>query len=308
MRARAGETRGPPALERVAAAKRADGTFRGSGGARLYWCCWRPERSDPSAPVCVVLHGYGEHCRAYEELANYLVAHGVTVCGFDARGHGRSSGQRGYTDRFERYVDDLELFLQRARERLPRRPIALTGHSNGALTVVRALQRGVPGVNRAVLVSPILKVHSCRRAVPDWAAGPLSRWLGRLPLPSNVSAHELISDREKAHARVADPWMHRWATPRWYWTMVRQARQARLEVDRLTTPTLVILGGQDTLADPDCTRSFYGLLPASEKRLIVRPGGLHELLHGRGRTTLYRQIAEWTWRAAECHSESPSGI
>lgn len=246
----------------------------------------------------MLLHGYGEHCRAYEELADFLAARGVTTCAFDARGHGRSSGQRGYVGGFQQYVDDLGRFLRLTSQRLPGRPITLVGHSNGGLTVVRALQRGVPvGVDRVVLVSPMLQVHESRRQVPDWVASALSRCLGRLPLRSNVSAHELNSDPVGAVKRAADPWVHRWATPRWYWSMTREAGQAMREVDRLTLPTLVIYGGRDSLTDPAAVRRFYELLPAPDKRLIVRPGALHEVLHGRGRRALYAQIAAWAWRA-----------
>lgn len=280
-------------LARGPALHRSEGTFRGVGRTRLYWCRWSPVQPEPEAPVVVLMHGYGEHCRAYAELAEALVGRGFVVAGFDARGHGRSGGQRGFVARYSDYVEDLGRFVQSTRAALPGRPLALLGHSNGGLIAIRAVQGGLPDVSRLLLCSPAVQLHERRRPVPDWLARGLSVLVGRLPLPSNVAPDALTRDVELARRRAEDPWAHRTATPRWYWSARMEGEEAFRQVDHLVLPTLVLIGGEDTLVEPSAVRRFYELIPASEKRLIVRPEGRHELLNELDRRQTYELIGNW---------------
>src|SRR3954463_12902921 len=93
--------------------KREEGFLERSAGVRLYRCEWWPEPARDTGVVLVLMHGYAEHCRRYDELAEYLVQRGIAVCRIDARGDGRSSGQRGYIERFEEYTDDLRGYVER---------------------------------------------------------------------------------------------------------------------------------------------------------------------------------------------------
>jgi alpha-beta hydrolase superfamily lysophospholipase len=107
----------PVALTGPAETSRSESYFERPSGVRLYQCHWRasvPGRAARSVPgpIVVLMHGFAEHCRRYDEFAEYLLAGGIDVSRFDARGHGRSSGQRGHVARFEEYVEDLQAFVR----------------------------------------------------------------------------------------------------------------------------------------------------------------------------------------------------
>ena len=80
----------------------------------------------------IVTHGIGEHSGRHEYLQE-LLRESFNLFFYDLRGHGKSSGKRGYVEHFEDYIDDLEeciAFLQKQRSM---QHYVLFGHSMGAL-------------------------------------------------------------------------------------------------------------------------------------------------------------------------------
>jgi len=60
-------------------------------------------------PVAVMnlVHGFGEHCGRYSELAEHLNEHGIEVIGVDLRGHGRTAGRRGVSFQYSDIYGDV---------------------------------------------------------------------------------------------------------------------------------------------------------------------------------------------------------
>ena len=117
--------RGPSAQPATDGVRRVEGFFEPVAAVRLYHCEWWPEpdsaaRSGAAAGTVVVLrHGFAEHCRRYDELSEALLRQGMAVCRIDARGHGRSSGQRGDIASYDDYVYDLCAYVERVARLMP---------------------------------------------------------------------------------------------------------------------------------------------------------------------------------------------
>lgn len=264
------------------------------GGVRLYHCDALPEAPREAGSALVVLmHGYAEHCRRYDELSEYLLERGHGVFRLDARGHGRSGGQRGYIRSYSEYVDDLRAFVGQVRERYPRRPLFLLGHSNGGLVAIRAVQQGLSGLEGLVLTSPLLDLRPQRKPVSAFVARWLSRALPRLPLPNGIHARDLTHDPVIREAHGADPWVHRRATPRWYWSMLESGRQAFAEAEAITLPLLAVTGELDPIVDTARVNDFCARAGSRDKRVVLRPGALHEVLNELDRAELFVLIADW---------------
>jgi acylglycerol lipase len=307
------EVQGPSARSEPDRARaggyREEGFFQPAAGVRLYHCEWWPESSavqGGSGPVVVLMHGFAEHCRRYDELAEHFLERGIAVCRLDARGHGRSNGQRGYVRRYEDYVDDLCVYVERVALRVPGRPLALLGHSNGGLIAIRAAQRGLAALSGLVLSNPLIELCAARRPAPDSVARWLSWAVGRLPLPNGVRPADLTHDARLQEAVRRDRWCHYVATPRWYWSARLAGRAALAEASRLTLSALVIVGEQDPLVDARSVRAFHDQLGARDKQLLTRPGELHEVLNELDRRSLFEHIADWLQRLAAEPLRSPS--
>jgi alpha-beta hydrolase superfamily lysophospholipase len=276
--------------------RRAEGFFRPARGVRLYRCEWSPERSGSArAPgaLLVLLHGFAEHCRRYDELSEFLVQRGHVVCRFDARGHGRSSGQRGYIRQHQDYVEDLCAYVRLVHEREPERQLALIGHSNGGLIAIRALQHGLPCVSALVVTNPLLRLCPARRPVPDALAQMLSWAAGRLPLRHGLRPADLTHEPSALAAVRRDRWVHGKTTPRWYWSATLAGRAALEQAGSLTLPLLVVVGEQDGVVEPQAAKDFYERAASHDKQLISRPGEYHEVLNETDRLGLFALMADW---------------
>jgi len=291
--------------------RRNEGFFQPTAGVRLYHCEWWPESSAApdsggGGPVVVLMHGFAEHCRRYDELAEFFLRRGITVCRLDARGHGRSNGQRGYIRRFDDYVDDLCAYVERVSALAPGRPLVLLGHSNGGLIAIRAAQRGLQALSGLVLSNPLIELRAARRPVPDSVARLLSWGAARLPLPNGVRPEDLTHDVSLREAARRDRHCYRVATPRWYWSARLTGQAALAEADQLTMPLLVIVGELDPLVEPRAVRAFHERVAARDKELVTRPGELHEVLNELGRRSLFEHIADWLQRLAGAALRAPS--
>jgi len=73
----------------------------------------------------VIVHGVCEHSGRYDETAGFLTGRGYAVDAFDLRGHGKSEGKTVYVESFDDYLNDLDVFLDRVRKKLPGKPVFL---------------------------------------------------------------------------------------------------------------------------------------------------------------------------------------
>ncbi len=91
--------------------KRSEGYFKSFDQTKLYWQRWgSPQNQNPKTVIFV--HGFAEHSDCYSHTADNFVQNGYEVFAFDFRGHGRSEGQRGYTDSIQNFVSDLDSFIE----------------------------------------------------------------------------------------------------------------------------------------------------------------------------------------------------
>ncbi|HEX6644547.1 MAG TPA: alpha/beta fold hydrolase, partial [Gemmatimonadales bacterium] len=127
--------------------RRVLGEFRGAGGIRLFRQSWLPD-AEPRA-VVVNLHGLGDHSGLYEPLVEHFTGARFAVHAYDARGNGRSDGQRAYIERWSELVDDLGVFLDIVRRESHPLPVFLVGTSLGGLVAIdfaAGRPRGIAGV------------------------------------------------------------------------------------------------------------------------------------------------------------------
>ena len=110
-------------------------TIRAGDGVALVGERWlaagRPKAS------LVLSHGYAEQIGRYEHVLKPLTVNRFAIYAADHRGHGKSDGERALIDRFDRYVDDLDLVVNRARQEQGGKPCYLVGHSMGGLIALR---------------------------------------------------------------------------------------------------------------------------------------------------------------------------
>ena len=152
------ETMGKVVLPFLDAARRII-PVEGTGGRPLY--VERYDARDARGTVAVI-HGFTENTYKFSEIVYSLLQNRFSVLAYDHRGHGRSwrdpaVGDRSLThvDRFDEYVADLRVVVDRALADMPG-PWSVFCHSMGGAVTGLYLERYPETFSRAAMCAPMI--------------------------------------------------------------------------------------------------------------------------------------------------------
>jgi alpha-beta hydrolase superfamily lysophospholipase len=238
-------------------------------GTELFYRAWIPRVPTPKA--LVIFHRGHEHSGRLEDVVRDLRLRDVAVFAWDARGHGRSSGPRGYAPSFGRLAKDAEAFVRHISETYGKRleDLVVIGHSVGAVTVAAWVHDYAPPVRAMILVTPALRV---KLYVPLARTGlRLMRWLvprRTLYVTSYVKGRWLTHDPEEARRYDADPLISRAIAVNVLLGLHDTATRLIADAGAIRRPALVLAGGADRVVALSAVRnSLTG--SAQTKRLFV---------------------------------------
>lgn len=125
---------------------------------RLHLYIWMPKDQPKPGLIVQMTHGMVEHMGRYEELAQYLNAHGIGAIGHDTLGHGKSaqtSSQFGFFakkngDRC--LVTDVARVTAYIRKQYPDSHIVLLGHSMGSFVSRQYITQYGSKIDGAILM------------------------------------------------------------------------------------------------------------------------------------------------------------
>ncbi|MGI9515819.1 MAG: lysophospholipase [Pirellulaceae bacterium] len=226
--------------------------------------------------VMLIVHGIGDHGGRFEHVARHMATCGFDVLIPDMRGHGRSSGQRGYIRSLETLVDDLELSLQQTSRIAPGHPLFVYGQSfGGLLSMYYAMQRK-PVIAGVTATSPPLRIAMRQ---PGWKVGlgnTLGKLLPRMSVNSGIDIEKLSDDPQVAGRLRADRYHHRRITPAAYNGMIEAGQWCLEFPNHLPLPMLVMHGDADVITDHLASQQFAHRHPAMCE-LKIWQDGMHEL-------------------------------
>jgi len=211
----------------------------------------------------------------------------------DLRGHGRAAGRRGYCERFEEYLDDLQDFSHAVHERAAGLPVFLFGHSFGGLVSTRSVMRTAGTWRGLILSAPYFGRALEVPAIKLLAGRIASHLLPTLALPTGFHGADVTRDPRRAHEIDVDPLCFDTATARWF-TESEVAQTAALEgASSLALPLSLVMGTADRLARLSTAREFFAASGAKDKTLDVREGFFHEVLNEPEWQPVADVLADW---------------
>lgn len=283
-----------PAVSPTAAVHVSEDELAVRDGTRLHTYRWTARAAETrSGAVLLIVHGYSEYGRRYDDFARYLTSRGFVTYSYDQRGHGFSPGQRGHIQSYAQYIDDCSDVARHVAALHPGRPLVLIGHSNGGLQVLRTVQRGEVPVAGLVMVAPMVALQAAHRPIGRGVASVLSALLPRMPLPNGIDVRQLSHDDAINQAWKADPMNHGRTTFRWYLSGLDAMAQAHAEADRVTLPVLVLAAEFDSIVDSRGVVQLAERLGSADREIVMVEGAFHEVLNELDRAQSYARVGDW---------------
>ena len=208
----------------------------------------------------VLAHGVGGNRSGMLSQAAFLVPHGYNALAVDLRKHGESGG-RFYTSGYFEALDVLGA-ARYLRQRGERAPIAVLGHSYGAVAALHAAARS-PEIAAVISDSGFASsseiVDNVRRHFLRSASTPL-----------RTKALWWLSGAPGVYTAVVLAFYFRTGE-----YMSPETTTVMPSVERLEKPLLFISGEQDFGCPPEHARRMFAAAPSPQKSLFIVPGAGH---------------------------------
>src|SRR5574338_533725 len=110
-------------------------TFTTWDGAELFFRAWIPNGAANKAML--LFHRGHEHSGRWQETVDSLGLEDVAIFACDARGHGRSPGDRGAAKSLHDVIKDVDAFVRHVSDKfgIPIENMIVLAHSLAAVTV-----------------------------------------------------------------------------------------------------------------------------------------------------------------------------
>jgi alpha-beta hydrolase superfamily lysophospholipase len=273
------------------ATTRKERSFDGVGGVRIVYDVWTPD-TEPTG-VVVLAHGYGEHARRYDHVAQRFGESGLITYALDHRGHGRSGGKRVYLRDISEYTDDFHTLVGIAADEHPGLKLVVLGHSMGGAIVFTYGVEHPDDYAAMVLSGPAVYAQDEVSPVMTVVAKVLGSVLPGLPV-EELPADAVSRDPKVVAAYEADPLVHHGKLPAGIAkALIGVGETMPQRAASLTAPLLVVHGGQDKLIPVAGSRRLVECVGSTDVNLKVYPELYHEVFNEPERALVLDDVTTW---------------
>jgi alpha-beta hydrolase superfamily lysophospholipase len=273
------------------ATTRTERCFDGIGGVRIVYDVWTPELAPRG--VVVLCHGYAEHARRYDHVAQRFGEAGLITYALDLRGHGRSGGKRVYLRNINEYTGDFHTLVGIAAADHPDLPRIVLGHSMGGGVVFAYGVEHAGDYTAMVLSGPAVYAQDAVTSFMIRVAKLLGSIVPGLPV-ENLPTEAISRDPEVVAAYMADPLVHHGKLPAGIGkALIKVGETMPQRASALTAPLLVVHGEQDKLIPVAGSRHLMECVASTDAHLKVYPGLYHEVFNEPEKALVLDDVTSW---------------
>ncbi|WP_197383271.1 alpha/beta hydrolase [Mycolicibacterium mengxianglii] len=273
------------------ATTRTEHTFTGVGEVKIVYDTWTPEGA-PRA-VVVLAHGFGEHARRYDHVAQRLGDAGLVTYALDHRGHGRSGGKRVYLKDLSEYTDDFATLVDIAHREHPELPLVVLGHSMGGAIVYAYGTDHPADYDLMVLSGPAIAASASVSRLLAAVGKAVGAVLPGVPV-QELDAAAVSRDPAVVAAYRADPLVHQGKVPAGVArALLRVADTMAQRANGFTKPLLVVHGAQDTLVPASGSERLVECAASDDVHLKIYPELYHEVFNEPERDRVLDDVVSW---------------
>lgn len=274
-------------------------------GTDLFYRHW-PAKDGSAKNAIVLFHRGHEHSGRLQHIVDELGLDDFSMFAWDARGHGRSPGQRGHSPSLGASVKDADTFIRHIGEtyRIRAEDIAVIAQSVGAVLVATWVHDYAPKIRCLVLASPAFKV---RLYVPFARAGLqlLHRLLGNFYVNSYVKARFLTHDPERIDSYNRDPLITRPISVNILLALYEAAERVIADAQAIRLPTQLLVSGADWVVHQSPQFEFFERLGSSVKEQHILPGFYHDTLGEKDRRLALEKVRDFIGRM---YAQPPAAV
>jgi alpha-beta hydrolase superfamily lysophospholipase len=267
-----------------------EATFLTHDGVELFYRHWPAASGAPKGAILLFHRGH-EHSGRVAHLADELALPDYAIFAWDARGHGRSPGARGYSPGVDASVRDIQTFADHITDAhgIAVEDMAVVAQSVGAVLAATWVHDYAPRIRALVLASPAFAV---KLYVPFARPGLrlMQRLRGDFYVTSYVKAQFLTKDPARRATYATDPLI----TPPISVNMLLGLHDtgARIVADAgaIRTPTQLLISGKDFVVEHGPQHRFFENLGSVTKERHILPGFLHDTLGESDRAPVLEKV------------------
>ena len=266
--------------------------FKTWDGSELFYRAWIPGR--PIHKALLLFHRGHEHSGRWQETVEAFGFEDIAVFAWDARGHGRSSGERGAANSFADVIKDVDAFARHVSEhyQISFENMIVLGHSLTAVSVAAWVHDYAPPIRAMILATAAFRV---KLYVPF--AIPMLRMKQKLLGPGRVKSYVkgkmLTRDRTQAATYDSDPLVFHQIAVNVLLDVYDTANRLVADAGAIQTPTLMIAAGRDWVVRLNRQRKFFERLSSPVKELEIYPAAYHAIFHDQDRHLVIERIRQF---------------
>lgn len=284
-----------PSVAASVAARRSDmaveRSFVTHDGAEIFYRVWpaptpagKGRGKAAAAGAVLLFHRGHEHGGRMAHLVDELDMPDFAFYAWDARGHGRSPGQRGFAPSFAAIVHDIDCFVRHiaAEDVVAVEDMAVVAQSVGAVAASAWVHDHAPNLRAMVLASPAFDV---KLYVPFAKQGIalMQKLRGTFFVNSYVKARFLTHDPERIASFEADPLITRPIASNVLLDLYETAARVVEDARAIVVPTQVLISGSDWVVRHAPQHRFFVGLGSQIKERHVLDGFFHDTLGEKAR-------------------------
>lgn len=284
--------------------KTSETTFKSWDGTELFYRAWLPNQ--PTNKALVLFHRGHEHSGRWAETVAALNLPDIAVFAWDARGHGKSPGERGSAENLGVIIRDTDAFVAHISQayNIPIENMVVLAQSVGAVTAAAWVHDYAPPIRGLVLAVPAFRV---KLYVPF--AVPLLRFKQKLfghgYVKSYVKAKMLTHDPEQAKAYEADTTIFRQIAVNILLDLYDTSTRLIADAGAITTPTMMLTAGADWVVKVSPQQTFFDRLSSTTKEIHHLPDFGHAVFHEKERQLAVSKVRDFVVR---CFAQPPQRI
>ncbi|WP_438752990.1 bifunctional alpha/beta hydrolase/class I SAM-dependent methyltransferase [Pararhizobium sp. O133] len=267
-----------------------DSEFKTHDGTTLFYRQWSARTAQTTGAI-ILLHRGHEHSGRVSHIVDELGLDDYAFYAWDARGHGRSPGVRGFSPSFAASVSDLDMFVRHIQETsgIAIEDIAVIAQSVGAVLAATWVHDYAPKVRALVLASPAfdikLYVPLAKPGIALW-----QKLKGSFFVNSYVKAKFLTHDPARVESYENDPLITRPIASHILLELHEAAKRVVEDARAITVPVQLLISGSDWVVHHGPQHRFFENLGSRIKERHVLDGFYHDTLGERDRARAMTKI------------------